>query len=80
MARPKRPQPIEHHQQAGPHVDEHGHPHGRAVEQGQKQENRLDAQSQGDVLPEKGLCLAREPDGLWDAAQSMVGMRKTGMP
>lgn len=54
----KYSQAIEHDQQARPHISEHGHPHGRAIEQGKQQEHRLDAQSQDNVLPENGLCLA----------------------
>ena len=52
-------QAVGDHQQAGAHVGEHGHPHGGVVEQREHQEHRLDAQGQGDVLPQQRMRALR---------------------
>ena len=48
-------QAVGHYQQARSHVSEDRHPHGRGANDRHHQEDALDAQRQGDVLPENGV-------------------------
>ena len=53
----EKAQPIENHQQACAHVGTDRHPHRSVIKNGHDQEYRLDAQSQGDVLPQNDVGL-----------------------
>ncbi len=54
----QQPKPIADHQQAGPHVGKHRHPHGASTSQRQHQKYGLDAQGQHNVLYQHGMGAA----------------------